>query len=74
MTPFTVCLLNSDRTGAIVEHTTADDPHSAYVAVLRSLWADCEPDPETYPFDPDQAAAERPLLSVFAGHLQDLSA
>lgn len=71
---FTVVMLAVDSTtDAVVEHVEADDVRPAYLAALRQLYDGSEPDPATHSYDEKEAARERPLLCIFAGHLPDLS-
>lgn len=74
MNTYTVVVMNLDKTAAIVAHAAAANPRAAYEQVLRDLYDQSEQDAEADPFNLAEAEGDRPLLCVFAGHLQDLSA
>jgi hypothetical protein len=72
--PYTVLLMNLDRTASILIRTMAQDPRSAYEKALRQIYDGTGLDPDEDPFDLAQAERDRPLLHVFSGFPRDLTA
>jgi hypothetical protein len=72
--PYTVLVMNLDRTASILMQAMAQDPRSAYEKVLRKIYDESGLDPSEDPFDLAEAERDRPLLHIFSGFPRDLAA
>lgn len=72
MIPYTLLLLNLDRTATLVMHVRGENLRAAYEGLLKALYDDAGLDPDQDPFNIAEAKRDRPLVAAFEGHQRNL--